>query len=440
MRIVRLATLLLLIAAPSWAGILPFKYQVQTLDNGLKTILVPMPGSGLVAYYSVVRTGSRDEVEDGHTGFAHFFEHMMFRGTPKYPADVRDKIVTGMGANTNAFTTDDFTCFYLDVASEDLPKVIELEADRFQHLAYAEPAFQTEAGAVFGEYRKNRTSPFSVLNEAVQNKAYDSHTYKHTTMGFEKDIAAMPTRYEYSKSFFQRFYRPENVVVLVVGDFDPKAAMTQIRQQYGSWKPGYQAPAVQPEPEQKGERTVDVAYEGRTLPILSINWKAPAFDATSREVAAGAVLGDLLFGETSPAYRELVLDKRLAQRLGPGFRLNRDPGLWSVTAVVAGEPNLAKVREVIEQSVAKMQETPPSAEDLQAIKSRNRYGFLMGMDTPDHVAGGLARFIALSGNIESIETFYAALDKVTPEDVQAAARKFLTNDRRTVATLKGVAS
>ena len=440
MRIVRLVGLMLLIAAPSWAGVFPYKYEVQTLDNGLKTILVPMPGSGLVAYYSVVRTGSRDEVEEGHTGFAHFFEHMMFRGTEKYPADVRERIVTGMGANTNAYTTDDLTCYYMNVASEDLAKVIELEADRFQNLSYKESVFQTEAGAVYGEYRKNRTQPFSVMFEAIQNKAFDVHTYKHTTIGFEKDIAAMPTRYEYSKQFFQRFYRPENVILLVAGDFDPQAVMTQIRQHYSGWKPGYQAPAVQAEPEQKGERSVDVAYEGRTLPMVTIAWKGPAFDASSREVAAGSLLGDLLFGETSAAYRELVLEKRLAQRLFAGFRFNRDPGLWSVSAMVAGEPNIVKVREAIDQAVARIQETPPAAKDLEDLKRRSRYGLLMGMDTPDRVAGGLARFIALSGGVEAIDALFAEMDKVTPADIQAVARKYLVNDRRTVAILKGVQS
>ena len=440
MRMLRFVGLLLLLAAPGWAGVFPYKYEIQTLDNGLKTILIPMPGSGLVSYYSVVRTGSRDEVEEGHTGFAHFFEHMMFRGTEKYPSDVRERIVTGMGANANAYTTDDYTCYYMNIATEDLPRVVELEADRFQNLSYAEPVFQTESGAVYGEYRKNRTQPFSVLFEALQNKAFDVHTYKHTTMGFEKDIAAMPTMYEYSKSFFARFYRPENVILLVTGDFDSKAVTALIRQNYGGWKPGYQAPAVQAEPEQKGERTLEVSYDGRTLPMVTIAWKGPGFDAASREVAAGALLGDLLFGETSAVYGELVLEKRLAQRVFAGFRFSRDPGLWTVSAQVAGEQNIAPVREAIDQAVARIQENPPAAKDLDDLKRRTRYGFLMSMDTPDRVAGGLARHIALTGGIESVDALFAAMAQVTPEDVQAAARKYLTRDRRTVAILKGVQS
>ncbi len=440
MRTLRLVGLLMLLAVPGWAGVFPYKYQVQTLDNGLKAILIPLPGSGLASYYAVVRTGSRDEVEPGHTGFAHFFEHMMFRGTKKVPAEMRERIMTGMGASGNAYTTDDFTCYYVNIAAEDLPKVIEVEADRFQNLSYAEPVFQTESGAVYGEYRKNRTQPFSVLFEALQDKAFDVHTYKHTTMGFEKDIAAMPTMYEYSKTFFTRFYRPENVILVVAGDFDPKAVTAMIRTHYGAWPRGYQAPAVQPEPEQKGERSLEVSYDGRTLPILAIAWKSPAFAPSSREVAAGALLGDLLFGETSPAYRELVLEKRLAQRLFSNFRFNRDPGLWTVGAMVAGEQNLPAVREAIDRAVAAIQAAPPPAADLEDLKRRTRYGFLMGMDTPDRVAGGLARFIALSGGIESVDALFAAMEQVTPADIQAAAKKFLVGDRRTVAVLKGVQS
>src|SRR5262245_48585218 len=359
------ATLLLLsMATPAFAKVFPYAYQVHTLDNGLKVYLIPMQSQGLVAYYSVVRTGSRDEVEPGHTGFAHFFEHMMFRGTDKYPARVYDQIVTSMGADANAYTTDDYTCYHLAFSTPDLPKVIEIEADRFQNLKYAEPDFQTEAGAVYGEYRKNKTQPFSVLFEALQDKAYDVHTYKHTTIGFEKDVAAMPTMYEYSQQFFQKHYRPDNVVIMVTGDFDPAKTLEQIKAAYGGWKPGYVAPAVQPEPEQKGMRSVDVAYDGRSLPILTLAWKGMGFDANSREMAAAMLLGDLAFGETSDVYRQMVLEKRLAQRLQSNFSPNRDPGLWAAFAMVSKEENLDAVRTAIEAAVKQYQDQAPDPKRL----------------------------------------------------------------------------
>jgi zinc protease len=434
------AALALMAASTAAAGVFPYRVHTHTLENGLKVQMVPMPGRGLVSYYSIVRTGSRDEVEPGHTGFAHFFEHMMFRGTKNFPGPVYDRIVTSLGASANASTSDDLTQYYMTVAAEDLPRVIELEADRFQNLDYPHQEFQTEAGAVYGEYRKNRTQPFSVLFEALQDRAFDVHTYKHTTMGFEKDIAAMPTMFEYSKTFFARFYRPENVVILVTGDFDPEKTLALIRRHYAGWKPGYVAPQVTPEPEQQGERTLDVAYDGRTLPILTLAWKSPAFDPASREYAAASLLGELAFGETSELYRDLVLQRRLAQRVMPGFGQSRDPGLWTVTAMVGREEDLAAAREAIDAAVARLQAAPPDARRVDDIKRRMRYRFLMFMDTPQRVAMSLVRPISITGGMEAVDRYYDALAQVTPEDVQAAAQRLLTRDRRTVATLKGVRS
>src|SRR5262245_2608558 len=216
----------------------PYKTHIETLDNGLQVVLVPMSSEGLVAYWSIVRTGSRDEFEPGHTGFAHFFEHMMFRGTEKFPQEVYGQILTEMGADANAFTSTDLTAYHLSVTSGDLDRVMEIEADRFQNLTYPKPAFETEAGAVYGEYRKNRMNPFFTIYEAVYQEAFREHTYGHTTMGYEKDIKAMPGMYDYSRSFFARYYRPDNVVLLVVGDIDVERTMTSIRKHYGAWQPG----------------------------------------------------------------------------------------------------------------------------------------------------------------------------------------------------------
>ena len=161
---------------PAAAGqVFPYRAVHQTLPNGLKTIVIPLDSPGLVTYWSVVRTGSRDEVEPGRSGFAHFFEHMMFRGTPKYPGPVYDQIVTSLGADSNAYTTDDYTAYHMTFAKEDLERVVEIESDRFQNLSYEKPAFQTEAGAVYGEYRKSITHPFSLLDEKLRDLAYTSY-------------------------------------------------------------------------------------------------------------------------------------------------------------------------------------------------------------------------------------------------------------------------
>ncbi len=433
-----LPAVLLALAAAASAGVFPYRVETHTLANGLKVILVPMPAEGLVAYYSVVRTGSRDEVEPGRSGFAHFFEHMMFRGTERFPAGEYDRLITAMGASANAYTTDDYTCYHLSFAAKDLPHVVELEADRFQNLAYSEQDFQTEAGAVYGEYRKGRTNPFEVLEEALRDTAFEAHTYKHTTIGFEADIAAMPGMLDYSRSFFTRYYRPDNVVILVAGDLDPAATLALVRKHYEGWRPGYRPPQVPAEPEQSAPRRVAVAYPGRTLPLLAMMWKAPSFDPADVEVAAGLALGELLAGPTSSLYRELVLHRRLVQRLMSQFEAQRDPGLWGVIAQVASDEHLQEVEAAMVDAVAELERHAPPEEQLQAVKSHLRYAFLMSLETPDQLAGELARPIALTGGIDAVDTFFATLERVTPADVQRLAAHRLRPERSTVAVLKGV--
>lgn len=418
-------------------AIFPYKYQTETLPNGLKVIMIPMESPGLVAYYSVVRTGSRDEVEPGKSGFAHFFEHMMFRGTKKYPGPVYDSIVTSMGANANAYTTDDLTAFHLVFAKENLEKVIDIESDRFQHLYYEKPAFQTEAGAVYGEYRKSITSPFALLNEKMQDLAYDVHTYKHTTIGFEADIKAMPDQLDYSRSFFNRFYRPENVVLVIVGDFDPKGTMKLITRYYGGWQKGYQAPDVKQEPPQHGERDAEVTYSGRTLPILDIAYKGDALNPNNRDFVSAILLGDLAFDETSDIYKKLVIQEQKVQNLGCSTPINRDMPLFEIYSMVKKAEDIDSVRDDVYRTLEVFKTTPVDEKRLNDLKRRSRYSFLMGLDTPDHVAGGVARFVALTGGLGVIDQLYDQLMQVTPQDIMHAAKKYFVPESRTVVVLKG---
>jgi zinc protease len=406
------------------------------LPNGLTVIMVPVPSPGLIAYYSIVRTGSRDEVEPGKSGFAHFFEHMMFRGTKKYPGPVYDRIVTGLGADANAFTTDDFTAYHLEFAKDDLEKVIDIESDRFQNLDYELPAFQTEAGAVYGEYRKSASDPFFLLDEKLRDLAYDAHTYKHTTMGFEADIKAMPQAYQYSRSFFQRFYRPENVVLLIVGDVDTKATMDLVKKYYGPWKKGYQAPAIVREPAQKAERTGQIAYPGQTLPILTIAYKGDAFDPANTDYVAALALGDLAFGKTSDLYKKLVVQEQKVEFIAADIPMNRDLPLFQIVAMVKKADDIGYVRDEVYRALETFKTRPADTARLDTVKRHNKYAFLMELDSAGGVARALTRLVALTGGIDVAERLYAALDRVTAADVQSAARKYFTAERRTVMVLR----
>ncbi|MSR61153.1 MAG: insulinase family protein [Planctomycetes bacterium] len=421
------------VASSATGKVFPYAVQQKTLSNGLKAIVVPMPSDGLVSYWSIVRTGSRDEVEPGVTGFAHFFEHMMFRGTEKHPE--YDRVTNGIGADANAFTSRDITAYHLSFAKDDLATVVDVEADRFQNLKYDEAQFRTEAGAVYGEYRKNRTSPFAVLNEAQINAAFEVHTYKHTTIGFEADIQKMPEQYEYSQGFFQRFYRPENVVLFVVGDVDPAATFALIEKSYAGWKKGYVAPKVPSEPPQTAQRRLDVAFEGKTLPILSVAFKGERFLPRDRRMLAGQLLGELAFGETSALYKKLVLEEQRVERLSGGFGSSRDPSLWSVIAMVKDVADAPAIEGEIWDTIQRFQREPVAMARLDEIRSREKYGFLTGLATPDGVANSVAYEIAMTGGLEWIEEQYGTLEQVTPEDVRAAAQQWLRPESSTVALL-----
>jgi zinc protease len=415
----------------------PYSYEVKVLENGFKVIMIPLENPGLVAYYSILRTGSRDEYEPGHSGFAHFFEHMMFRGTKKYPGDVYDKMITEMGASANAYTSFDLTVFHLVVAREDLEKVIELESDRFQNLSYSESEFKTEAGAVHGEYLKGLSNPYFAVYEKLMNTAFDAHTYKHTVIGFKQDIEAMPSMYEYSKSFYHRYYRPENVILLIVGDFDTISTLDLVKKYYGNWQKGYVPPQIPEEPEQKRERDTDVTFNGKTLPILCVAYKALEFDPASRDMGACNLLGELAFGETSDIYKKLVLNQQRVEFIQADFFSNRDPGLMTIYTMIKDEQDIDNIKQEIYQNIEFFQNNYIEEQRLNDLKNHLKYQFLMGLDTAENTASNLAGFLALSGDISGIETLYQTYDAVSPVDIMNAAKKFLVQQKRTVVVVKG---
>ncbi|MEJ2501850.1 MAG: pitrilysin family protein [Gemmatimonadota bacterium] len=430
----------LVAAAAAWGSppaqedtIFPFDYEKVVLDNGFTAYLIDGGAPGQIAYVSMVRTGARDEVEAGRTGYAHFFEHMMFRGTEKYPN--YDAITASMGAARNAFTSNDMTVYYLVLSNDYLEQVMDLESDRFRNLAYTEPEFRTEAGAILGEYSQGKLSPFRYLDEAVRAAAYDVHTYGHSTIGFEEDIRAMPEGYAYSRSFYDRFYRPENVVLVLAGDFDSDRARRLVEQYYGDWEPGYVPPEIQPEPEQTAPRDSVVAYPARTLPILDINYKAPAWSASDTMAVALEVLGRAAFGSNSDLYRELVLEQRAVQYLSAGFGLARDPGLVSLTAMVSDPGNVDAVEARILDAVERYRDQLVDAQTLADTKSNMKYSFLMELENAQGIAFSLIGFVINTGGIEAVETYYETLEGVTAEHLREAARRYLVPERRVTVTM-----
>ena len=416
--------------------IFPYPTRSTTLDNGLTVLSVPFDSPGTVAYYTVVRTGSRNEVEKGLSGFAHFFEHMMFRGTERYPQAKYNAVVKALGADANAFTTDDWTCYHLTVPASALATVVEVEADRFRNLQYSEADFQKEARAVLGEYNKSASSPFLGLNEAMQDRAYTTHTYKHTTIGFLADVKDMPNQYAYSKTFFDRWYRPENCTIVASGDVDHGKLVELVRAAYGGWGRGKSSVEIPSEPGQTAQRSGGLTWPVPTLPILYLGYHIPAADPRDRDTAALGALAQAVFGETSPLYRELVLEKQTAVLLMAEAEAKRDPGLFTVLARVRKPEDVAVVRGRIEAALADAARTPIDPARLDAIKSHLRYAFAGSLDSADAVAMAVSQAIATTGRPDAMNDLYAAYDRLAPADLARVAGRYFAPTNETAVILE----
>ena len=420
---------------PGKDSILPFQSTEKTLANGLKVIVVPTGFPNLVSIQIPVQTGSRNEVEPGKTGFAHFFEHMMFRGTKEYPPDKYKDILTASGARQNAYTTDDFTNYHTTFAKEDLETMLKVEADRFQNLSYEPEAFKTEARAVLGEYNKNSANPIVKIDEVRSDSAFTTHTYKHTTMGFLKDVEDMPNQFEYSKTFFSRWYRPEYTTVIVAGDVNPPEVLRLVEKYWGSWKRGNQKVEIPQEPEPKAPVYAHVPWTSATLPWVTVSFHGPAFSETEKDYAAMDLLMDLYFGETSDIYKRLVEQEQKVDGMFADNPGNADPALTGVFLRIKNLDDAVYLRDEVLKVFAEARSRPTPAKRLADAKANARYGFIRTLDNTDRIAATIARFVRYRRSYDTLNNLFRVYESVTPEDLQAAAKKYFTDNRLVVTTL-----
>jgi zinc protease len=424
-------------ASEAEGDILPFQAVSRTLPNGLVVIVVPTGFPNLVSVQIPVQTGSRNEVEPGKSGFAHFFEHMMFRGTPNFSSTEYEAILNRAGARRNAYTTDDFTNYHATFAKEDLETVLMVEADRFQNLEYSVEDFKTEARAVLGEYNKNSANPISKLLEAQRERAFRVHPYQHTTMGFLADIEEMPNQFDYSRIFFQRWYRPENTAVIVAGDVDPDEAFRLVEKHWGGWSPAGEgnAPAIPGEPAPQGPTYTHVAWPTPTLPYVTVAFHGPAFSTSDKDLAALAAILDLYFGSTSELYKRLVEDEQKVDQLFGYHPGNADPYLVTLFARVKDPADALYVRDQLLATFARARAESPDAERLADAKSNARYGFSRALDNTDRIAATLARFVRYERSYDTLNDYFRLYSTLTTDDLQRAARRWFTDERMVVTTL-----
>ena len=430
-----LILIIMLTVVTAMADIFPYPYELKDFSNGLRVVVIPTDYPNIVSLQITVRTGSRNEVEAGKSGFAHFFEHMMFRGTEKYPSDVYNAILKDAGANQNAYTTDDFTNYYITCSKEDLETVLELEADRFRNLKYSEEDFRTEARAVLGEYNKNSSNPIRKIFEVQRDNAFTKHTYKHTTMGFLKDIEDMPNQYAYSRQFYRRYYAPENISIILAGDIEPEGVFPLIQKYWGDWKKGGYQAEIPVEPPPAGPVYAHVPWDTPTLPWIAVAFHGPAASDQKTDMAVMDIISRMAFSNSALLYKKLVIDEQRVDNLSTYFPDRIDPYLVTVYARLKSAEDIWYVRDEILKTFAALRTDPVSASRLKEIQSNLRYGFANSLDNSPAIAAALVGVMARTRDPESLNRVYGSYEQITPADIKTVANRYFTDQNLIVTTL-----
>ncbi len=422
-------------AAENGDRIFDLPYLMKDLPNGLRVIIVPTDYPDVVTLQIPVQTGSRNEVEPGKSGFAHFFEHMMFRGTEKFPADAYKEILQNAGADQNAYTTDDYTNYHVTFTRDDLESVIEIEADRFRNLSYSEEDFRTEALAVKGEYLKNYSNPTQKFYEKTRELAFRRHTYRHTTMGFFADIEMMPEQKDYADLFFERWYRPEKSAVIIVGDVDADATFAMVEKYWSGWERGDYRAEIPVEPPLDGPIYEHIHWDAQTQPWLVMSFRGPAFVPTQKDMPALDVLSMLYFSDSSELYQQLVIEDQSVDELWTYFPDRKDPNLLMIAARLTDESRAPAVRDAIADTLARARTEAPSEEQVEQSKSRLRYSFAAGMDNSEDIGAVLAAYVQFERTPETINKTFRTYATLTPEDIRRFADKYFIDANRVLVTL-----
>ena len=362
----------------------------------------------------------------------------MFRGTERYPADVYNRVITTIGADANAYTTDDHTAYHLSMAAEDLEQVMELESDRFQNLSYAESAFQTEAGAVYGEYRKIAHGPrVRALRGARRRRVRAPSVRPH-----DARLRARHRDHADAVRLLARVLRPllparEHRAVHRRRRDARRACSRSSRSTTAAGSAATWRRRSPWSPSRRPSGASTSRYDGQTLPLLLLAYKLPVYDPADRTRVAADLFADLAFGETSEAYRRLVLDEQVVEDLDAGASYNRDPGLLEISARVKDPAKVDYVLGVIDETIAKLRAEPPDA------AASRRSTAAPALRLPDGPADAGRRRVARRAVRRAARRSHGPRPPV--RDVRrrsrrptcsAAAERYLRAERRTVGVLR----
>jgi zinc protease len=407
-----------------------------TLSNGLLVLLKEIHTAPIVSQWIWYRVGSRDEAT-GKTGVSHWIEHMLFKGTPDFPASVLDRAISRDGGFWNAMTYMDWTTFFETMPSDKIDLALRLESDRMVNSLFPADEVEAERNVIISERQGYENEPLFRLSEEIQAAAFRVHTYHHEVIGDLADLRTM--KRDDLIDHYRQHYIPNNAVLAVAGHFDSQTMLARIRELYESIPARPEPQRLnRPEPEQVGERRVFVHGPGETV-YLQIAHRAPA--SNHPDFLALTVLDSLLTGpsnlnifgsgisnKTSRLYRALV-DRELAISIQGGLQATIDPYLHAITCIVHPQRQPEEVLKTIEDELAKLQDNPPLQEEVDRAVKQARALFAYGSESITNQAFWLG-FSEMFADYSWFENCLDNLAKVTPQDIQRVAQTYMKPQSR----------
>jgi len=428
-------TLALLLTPTTHAAVRPPKldYTMTTLDNGMNVVLLEDHSTPIVHLQMWYHVGSKNE-RPGRTGFAHLFEHMMFKGSKNVEPEGHPSYISTVGGQSNAYTDEDATVFWETVPSQYLPLVLWLESDRLASLRIDDKAFRNEREVVKEERRMRiENQPYGRLQEIIADQTFQVHPYKHPVIGSMQDLDTASI--DDVRAFFQTYYVPNNCTAVLVGDFDAKEALALVSQYLGRI-PKSERPVprdIPKEPAQTKEKRVTI-QEDWPLPAVVVAHHI-TFDGNPDSYplhVASKVLSD---GNSSRIYRKLVYEKGLALAAFGGGKIIEDPNLFYAVAIVQPGHTTDEAASALIAELDRLRAEPIAPTELQQAKNQFARDYILGRETNKDKAEVLGHAVVIHNDIKTADAEFDIFQALTAEDVQRVARKYFTPENRTVLTI-----
>jgi len=431
--VITASSALLGFAADAPLKIAPVAFNERVLANGLQVIAVPSSASPTVSVQVWYHVGAKDDPA-GRSGFAHLFEHLMFKSTAHLKAEQFDRLTEDVGGANNAFTGNDVTGYTDLVPSNHLEVLLWAEAERMSNLNVVQANFVSERAVVEEEYRERvLATPYGRFGNAIAPAAYQVHPYKRPSIGSIADLDAATLADVVA--FHARYYRPDNATLVVAGDFDPKQLQAWIDQYFGPVKkPDATLPRVSVvEPRWTADRRAELHGPQVPLPAVAVVWQGPPVaDADAAALRVAAAL--LSAGESGRLNQSLVYRQQVASQAGFDADLRMGPGLLTGYAIVAGGHTPEQAGKALLAEVMKLADKPVPAAELAKVKTQMLTSALVERQTPNGEASALAEAAVLYGHAGEVNAKLEQLRRVSAADVQRVMRRYVAQGHKVTVT------